>query len=87
MVEAFGGVRRAARLLGVCPSTVSRWTEGDGLIPQRQWVHVLDVAAKNGVALQFSDLIPLCLTVCNSVTTKKICSEEPELHCGTTTAR
>lgn len=66
-ISRFGGVRKLARELGVNPSTVCRWRNGDGQVPQKQWGALLACAQRAGVALLLNDLLGE-LSVANSAT-------------------
>ncbi len=42
--DAYGGVRKAARALGLSPSSVSRWNHpnhGKGTVPQDHWDQIM----------------------------------------------
>jgi hypothetical protein len=65
VIEAFGGVRKTARLLELNPATVCRWTKprppdgrgSGGLIPSDHHRSILDAAKREGVAITAEDLI------------------------------
>jgi hypothetical protein len=63
VIEAFGGVRVLARLLGRNPSSVVRWrqpkSEGGtgGVVPSALQGRVLTLARAQGLALTAEDLI------------------------------
>ena len=54
--DAFGGVRRLARLLDRDPSAISRW-KSSGHIPANQQRRVLELAWERGIDLTGHDLI------------------------------
>lgn len=55
-VQALGGVRAMARLLGRDPSAISRW-KLNGRIPSSQQQRVLELAWERGIDLTAHDLI------------------------------
>lgn len=63
VIEAFGGVNETARIVGRCPSSVSRWKKAygeggtNGLVPPILQGTILREAKKRGVALTAEDLI------------------------------
>lgn len=63
VIEAFGGVRATARLLGRNPSSVSRWRKpreeggSDGRVPGAIQEEVLAKAKQAGLSLTAEDLI------------------------------
>ncbi len=57
VIAKFGGVCKTARMLGLAPSTVSRW-QGDGRIPRAECQQrILAVAKDNGVAIDPAALV------------------------------
>lgn len=56
VVQAFGGVRKLARLLGVDPSTISRWSS-TGRVPSGMQRQVLQLAWDTGVDLTAHDIV------------------------------
>jgi hypothetical protein len=62
VIEAFGGVRPLARLLGKSPSTVCRWRADKphgtgGAIPSSVQKRLLYMAGERGIELTAQDLI------------------------------
>lgn len=57
VIEAFGGVRAAARVLGKSPSSVSRWQGGDGLIPSPVQAKIMQLVWERGLDLTSDELI------------------------------
>lgn len=57
VIEAFGGVRATARILGKSPSSISRWQNGDGLIPAQAQAQIMKLARENGLDLTSDALI------------------------------
>jgi hypothetical protein len=62
IVARFGGCRPMSRVLGVYPSTISRWMTSvelggtGGFIPRRHWRKILDIGRAQGLRLKVSDL-------------------------------
>ena len=56
VVQAFGGVRKLARLLGVDASTVSRW-QTTGRVPSGMQRAVLLLAWEHGLDLTAHDIV------------------------------
>lgn len=58
-----GGVRSTARILGLSPSSVSRWMTGaakngtNGAIPQKHWKTILNYAKQEQLKISISDLL------------------------------
>lgn len=63
IVARFGGCRPMARVLGVYPSTISRWMTPverggtGGHIPRRHWQRILDIGHAQGLRLKLADLV------------------------------
>lgn len=57
VIDTFGGVRAAARALGRSPSSVSRWQNGDGLIPSTVQAQIMKLAREQGLDLTSDELI------------------------------
>ena len=56
VIEAFRGIRPAARLLGLDPAQVCRWRRS-GLIPAPYQRRVLEAAWRRGIDLTAHDLV------------------------------
>lgn len=54
--HVFGGVRAAARAIGVDPSRVSRWSQ-IGTVPGRQMPRILEAAWAQGIDLTPHELV------------------------------
>jgi hypothetical protein len=57
VVTIFGGVRRTARLLGISPATVRKWSHSGGHIPAKNQRRLLDLAQQNGLRLTAEDIV------------------------------
>lgn len=62
VISKIGGYRPTARMLGISPSAVLRWTlpaqlQGSGgAIPQRHWQAILNYAKQNKLGISLRDL-------------------------------
>jgi hypothetical protein len=56
VIQSFGGVRAAARVLKLDPATVSRWQQS-GRVPAKRQENVLQLAWERGIDLTAHDLI------------------------------
>ena len=56
VIQEFRGVRATARVLGLSPSTVSRW-QRTGLIPGEHHVPILKAAKKSGIDISADNLV------------------------------
>lgn len=59
VIRTFGGVRPISRELGIHASTVSRWRTGTGLIPQKYWKPLINLAKEKKVKITLFDLAGL----------------------------
>lgn len=57
VVQAFGGSRRLAALLGRNASSVYRWTYGPGHVPAKLHSRLLELAREQRVRLTAHDLV------------------------------
>lgn len=62
VISRLGGYRPTARVLGISPGAVLRWTlpanrqGSDGTIPQRHWLPILNYAKRNNIEISLLDL-------------------------------
>jgi hypothetical protein len=62
VISKIGGYRPTARMLGISPSAVFRWTlsanlqGGGGAIPQKHWQSIIDHAKQNKLDISVLDL-------------------------------
>lgn len=58
VIEAFGGVRSAARELGLSPSSITRWrTQRAGIVPTKHIKKILAISAAKNLGINASDLV------------------------------
>ena len=57
IIERFGGITATAKRGGWPVSTVQGWKER-GLIPQRRWPELMELAASENIPLTASDFLP-----------------------------
>jgi|APGre2960657423_1045063.scaffolds.fasta_scaffold239526_2 hypothetical protein len=59
IVVRLGGCTKTAKIVGVLPSTVSRWLVHDGTngrIPQEYWPDILRHTSRRGIKISVNDL-------------------------------
>lgn len=60
IVRRLGGVSATASIIGVYPSSVSRWMTKDGtagMVPQKHWKDILKHAAERNIKITLEDLL------------------------------
>lgn len=62
VISKIGGFRPTARMLGISPSAVLRWTlpanlqGSNGAIPQKHWQSIINYAKRNNLKISLRDL-------------------------------
>lgn len=56
VIGRFGGIRKAARAIGIQPSTVQGWGKR-GTIPQRHWDALIEAAKEIGTEITIPDFV------------------------------